>query len=343
MTLGIFFGTIIDRVSRRRLLLIIQSLYLITDLTLGLLVTFGQLQFWHTVIVSLIYGTGSALGMPARSVLMVDVIGHSSLTNATALTRIAMTGMGFVGPAIVALLIEITGIGPFYFLMVAIYALQITSIYMIHVSEAKVSRDESAWRNLVDGLQYHKKRRDITSLQLIALIANMFVFPMVPDLLVPIVAKDILQVGASGYGWLSAVKSLGHLTGSFCVLALGNFRRKGLLTATNSLLWGPILWLFASSTLYPLSLVAMFSFGVVITISMTFVEILLLANSPPQMRGRVMGIRMQVITCEFIGNLIWGPTLSFINPTFAGQINSILFTVAMIGIILWAPSLKKMK
>lgn len=343
MILGVFFGTVIDRVSRRKLLLGIQFMYLITDLTLGLLVTLGQLQFWHTVVVSLIYGTGSAIGMPARSVLMIDIIGRSSLSNATALTRIAMTGMGFVGPAIVALLIDVTGIGPFYFLMVAIYALQIISIYMIRVSETEVSRNESAWKNLIEGLQYHKRRRDITSLQLIALIANMFVFPMVPDLLVPIMAKDILQVGASGYGWLSAAKSLGHLTGSFCVLALGNFRRKGLLTATNSLIWGPILWLFSSSTLYPLSLLAMFSFGIIMTISMTFVEVLLLANSPPQMRGRVMGVRMQVITCEFLGNLIWGPTLSIINPTLAGQINSVLFSLAMIGIILWAPSLKKME
>jgi MFS family permease len=343
MTLGIFFGTIIDRVSRRKLLLVIQSMYLITDLILGLLVTFGQLQFWHTVVVSLIYGTGSAIGMPARSVLMMDIIGHSSLAKATALTRIAMTGMGFVGPAVVAMLVDVIGIGSFYFLMVVIYALQITSIYLIQATETEVSRGESAWKNLVEGLQYHRRRRDIASLQLIALIANMFIFPMVPDLLVPIMAKDILRIGASGYGWLSAAKSLGHLAGSFCVLALSSIRRKGLLTIVNSLFWGPVLWLFSSSTIYPLSLSVMFSLGVIVTLSMTFVEVLLLANSPPQMRGRVMGVRMQVITCEFLGNLIWGPALSIINPMLAGQINSVLFTLAMIGIILWSPSLKRME
>lgn len=343
MILGAFFGTLIDRVSRRKLLVAIQIIYLATDLTMGMLITLGLLQFWHTIVASLIYGFGSAIGMPARSVLMVDIVGKSSLSDATALTRIAMTSMGFVGPAVVAVLIDLIGIGSFYFLMVAIYALEIAMLFFMRVTETRVPRRQSAWKNFVEGLEYHRSRRDITSLQLIALIANMFIFPMVPDLLVPIVAKDFLKIGASGYGWLSAAKSLGHLSGAFCVLALGSFRRKGLLTAVDALLWGPVLWFFAISTSYPLSLVTMFSFGVIMTISMTFVEILLLTNSPPEMRGRVMGVRMQVITCEFIGNLIWGSALGFISAPLVGQINSILFTLSMIVIILWAPSLRKME
>ena len=76
---------------------------------------------------------------------------------------------------------------------------------------------------------------------------------------------------------------------------------------------------------------------------MTFVEVLLLVNSPPEIRGRVMGVRMQVIMCEFLGNLIWGPAMGFISPAMAGGINSILFMFSMLGIIYWAPSLKAME
>jgi hypothetical protein len=165
---------------------------------------------------------------------------------------------------------------------------------------------------------------------------------MVPDLLVPIIAKDILEVGASGYSWLSAAMNFGSLCGSFLVLILGKFKRKGLLTALNSLLWGPALWIFATSTQYSISLIVMFAFGAIIMITMTLIEVLLLTNSPPEMRGRVMGVRMQVIMCEFIMNLVWGPALDFISAPLAGQINSVLFTLSMIGIILWASSLKKM-
>jgi hypothetical protein len=213
----------------------------------------------------------------------------------------------------------------------------------MRVSETIIPTHQSAWKNLKDGLKYHVGRRDISSLQLIALIANIFLFPMIPDLLVPIVAKDVLQIGASGYGWLMAAFSLGLLIGSFCILALANFRRKGLLAAVDSLLWGPTLWLFSNSTWYPLSLLMMFAFGVMMMISMALIEVLLLTNSPPEMRGRVMGIRMQVITCEFISNLIWGVALGLISAPLAGQINSVLFTLSMIGIIVWAPSLKKME
>jgi MFS family permease len=343
MILGAVLGTIVDRVSRRKLLFITQALYIATNLGLGFLVVFGLLEFWHTVVASLIYGFGVTLGMPARSVLTADIVETSSLSDANALMNIAMTSMGFLGPFIVAILINRIGIGTFYFLMVAVYAFGLITLQVISVTEAVTPTHQSAWKNLVEGLQYHKSRRDITSLQLIALIANMFIFPMVPDLLVPIVAKDILKIGASGYGWLSAAQSLGNLTGSLAVLLLGRFSRRGLLTVADTLLWGPLLWLFSSSTMYPLSLTTMFALGFMTIISMTFIDVLLLINSPPQMRGRVMGVRMQVITCEFLGNLIWGPALSVISPATAGQINSVLFTLSMIIIILWAPSLRKME
>jgi hypothetical protein len=251
--------------------------------------------------------------------------------------------MGFLGPTVVAILINRIGIGAFYFFMVAMYIFGLITLRVINVTEDVNPVQQSAWKTLVEGLQYHRSRRDITALQLIALIANMFIFPMVPDLLVPIMAKDILDVGASGYGWLSAAQSLGNLTGSLCILVLGRFGRKGQITVIDALLWGPILWIFATSTVYSLSLSTMFAFGVMTIISMTFIDVLLLINSPSEMRGRVMGVRMQVITCEFLGNLIWGPALSIINPITAGQINSILFMIAMICIILWAPSLRKME
>ncbi len=343
MSLGTFFGIVVDRVSRRRLLMLIQAACLVMDFTLGALITLGQLQYWHTLVASLVYGAENAIGMPARSVLMIDVVGKHSLSDATALTRVSMTSMAFIGPALVAVLVGLTGVGPFYFLMVAIHLTEIASLFLIKVAEEKIPKNESAWKNLVEGLRYHKSRRDITSLQLIALIANMFIFPLVPDLLVPIVAKDVLNVGATGFAWLNAAINLGHLMGSFCVLALSNYARKGWLTAVDSLLWSPLLWLFSVSAWYPLSLVTLFMLGTLTSISMTLVEVLLLVNSPPEIRGRVMGVRMQVITCEFIGNLIWGPALSFISPPLAGLINGGLYMLAMIGIFFWAPSLREMK
>jgi MFS family permease len=343
MILGAVLGTVVDRISRRKLLFLTQAMYIVTDLGLGFLVLSGRLEFWHTVIASLIYGFGVTLGMPARNVLTTDIVETSSLSDANALMNIAMTGMGFLGPTVVAILINRVGISTFYFLMVAVYVFGLITLHVIHVTEVISPVHQSAWKNLVEGLQYHRSRRDIASLQLIALIANMFIFPMVPDLLVPIMAKDVLGVGASGYGWLSSAQSLGNLTGSLCILMLGRYGRKGLLTVVDALLWGPVLWVFATSTVYSLSLSTMFAFGVMTIISMTFIDVLLLINSPSNMRGRVMGVRMQVITCEFLGNLIWGPALSVINPATAGQINSILFTLSMIGIILWAPSLREME
>jgi MFS family permease len=342
MTFGVFLGTLVDRINRQRLLVAIQVVYLATNFSIGMIVMFGQLQFWQIMLASLIYGAGGAIGMPVRSVLTVDVVGRSALSNATALTSIAMTSMGFVGPALVAMLVNIVGIGPFYFFMAALYFLGAITIHLIRVSETRGSKSQSAWKNLIEGLRYHKSRRDITSLQLIALIANIFSLPMVPDLLVPIVAKDILDVGASGYGWLSAAMSLGRLFGSILLLILSRYRRKGLLVTMNSLLWGPALWLFATSTQYGVSLVVMFAFGAIIMITMNLIQVLLLTNSPPEMRGRVMGVRMQVVMCEFIMNLVWGPALGFISAPLAGQINSVMFTLSMIGIMLWAPSLRKM-
>jgi hypothetical protein len=291
----------------------------------------------------LVYGIGSGIAMPSSSVLTIDLVGKQSLSDATAIRRITMTIMGFIGPALIAILINVTGIGPFYFLMGAIYCINVVAISLIKISKSRTPSHQSPLKELLEGLRFHKNNRDVTSLQLIALIANVFIFPMVPDLLVPIIAKDILRVGASGYSWLSAALNFGRLGGALCVLPLGNSKKKGLFTAFNSLLWGPCLWLFSSSKWYPFSLILIFFFGIMMTITITMIEILLLINSPPEMRGRVMGVRSQVVMCEFIMNLVWGPALPIIGASLSGQINSILFTISMIAIIIWAPTLRKMK
>jgi len=167
-------------------------------------------------------------------------------------------------------------------------------------------------------------------------------FGMPYQMLMPVFAEDVLDVGARGLGFLMAAVGLGALAGSFLVASLGDFRHKGLLLFGSVLLFGVTLILFALSTNFYLSLLILLFVGVVNTAYLSINNTLLQINSEDRVRGRVMSIFVMTFGLVGVGVLLVGELAEHLDVSLGVAIGGglvLLFTLAM---ALWRPILRKL-
>ena len=108
--------------------------------------------------------------------------------------------------------------------------------------------------------------------------------------LMPVFARDILKTGPSGLGFLLSVMGVGSLAGILIAGSLSQYERKGLLIIGGSAAYGCFLIFFATSTLLPLSLVALFLMGLSLQLYTITLQSTLQMRVPDELRGRVMGV-----------------------------------------------------
>ena len=107
--------------------------------------------------------------------------------------------------------------------------------------------------------------------------------------MVPVYARDVLKVGAQGFGYLEAAFGVGSLVGSASIAFMGGVRRKGLVIAVAAMTVGGGFVVFGLSIIYVVTLIAQFVIGVGAAFWITNVTTVLQTTVPDEMRGRVMG------------------------------------------------------
>lgn len=315
--LGPAFGAWADRGDKRRLLLVITSTSILYSLILAFLVTTEAVLYWHAIIISLAASLAHGFDYPLRYALTADMVDTRDLSNAVALSTVALDVMAILGPALAGPLIDIIGIGGVCWLLVCIYILNIWSLYMIRgLSQTHQTRTGSLWSNIIEGARYIKGNPPVFALLLLAAAYNQFHFPL-RNALMPVFADKVLNVGASGYGFLLASSGIGALIGALVMAALGNFRFKAWLCIISSAFAGIAAAAFSVSTDYTFSLGIMSFVGAMEAVGMTTIAALLLLLTPGKMQGRVMGMRSFAILHwprAVWPQVLWRKTSAFLWP-----------------------------
>ncbi|MFA7175444.1 MAG: MFS transporter, partial [Kiritimatiellia bacterium] len=99
LLLSLVAGTIADRLPKRKLLVVTQSIQMLLAFALFGLVTANIVQFWHVAIAAACLGMATAFDMPARQAFVVEMVGKEDLGNAIVLNSTMMNGARLVGPA----------------------------------------------------------------------------------------------------------------------------------------------------------------------------------------------------------------------------------------------------
>ncbi len=291
-------GMFADAHDRRRVLLVTQTILMLSAITLGVL-TFTQL-----ISVGMIYGIAAlnaatqAFDGPARQALTPNLVPKEHLTNALSLNNIVHQTAGIVGPAVGGLLIGIAGdqhegifgVGSVYFLnAVSFLAVLIALILIKTPTQQNLGVAHITLDAVAEGIRFVRGSKIILSTMLLDFIATFF---SSATSLLPIFAKDILRVGPSGYGLLTAAQSIGAVIAGVAMARLSYVHRKGRLMLWAVMAYGIATTLYGMSQWFALSLFFLALVGAADTISTIMRNTLRQVITPDHLRGRMTSVNM---------------------------------------------------
>ena len=338
-----FMGVVADRMDRRLLLIIAAVVNLAVAAIMLLLFVSGWLALWHVIALALVSSLTWAMDNPARNALVPDLVEKEHLANAIALNAVAVEMTVVIGPALGGLLIPVFGMGGAYGLITGIFVMDV--VVLLRMKAAKQSTQmvhESPAKSLIGGLKYVWGNHTVLVLLVTAFLLNLLAAPYRYAFL-PLFARYILDAGATGYGMLTAMAGLGALVAGLWVVSLGNVKGKGRLLVWSSLAWPASLLLFALSTSYTLSLAFVFVAGLAQALAWTVIATLILSNTTPSMRGRVMGLRTGVVIALPFGNLLAGAAAERFGAPAAQGAYAVTAIVIMLVIVLLVPRLRRLE
>ena len=285
-----FAGVMADRLDRRALFIVSQTVQAAVFAGVALLVFTDRIELWHILATALADGMLMAVKLPARMTLVLDVAGRENLLKANAANFAAMTTAGITVPLVAGPVVDSFGIGWIYVVMVV--ALVMSGALMVLLrgfGAAGEKRDTSPLADLKEGVRYTLGTPQIRLLILMMLSSE--VFGWSHETMMPVMAGKVLDVGPTGLGYMFSAGSAGALISSLTLSALGEGRNGGRLLVFGYMGFGACLVLFAASPWLPLSLVLLVAaYGSGVLYETTLITILQSAV-PHDMRGREMSIQ----------------------------------------------------
>jgi MFS family permease len=327
---GPFGGAIADRYSRRKVLMITAGLKISVAAGMFFLVTQSDALIWAVMALIGLAGITAAFEMPASQALAVDVVGRRNAANGVALLSVASRAVGAIGALTGGLLIE--SVGPGIVFVIAGLAFAIGGFAVSRVIVVQPGLDvQRAKRGLraVGGF-VGSTFGGIKILLGIPIVATLLTFAMVVEILgftfqtlMPSLAEDVLGVGATGLGALTAMAAIGGLIGSVLITALSDFNRRGLLAIAIIFIYGIGLISLGVSEIFPVSLLIVAVVGIMASSFDALQWTLLMANVPDDMRGRAMGGWIFAIGFGWAGSLELGLIAEVYSVGWALSVNGI--------------------
>jgi MFS family permease len=290
LLLSIFAGVLADRIDLRRLLAATQLAAAAVAAVLAILTSTGVVEFWHVLVLAALSGSAGALATPAFQAVVSTIVDRSAIGNAVALNSAQFNLSRVLGPTIAGLIIAAGSIALAFWANSIGLVLVAFLIFSLPISRASnIARVEaSLWANLVDGVRYVRAERTIALLVLLAAIPALFILNYL--VLMPVFARDILNVGAPGLGLLNASLGVGALSGALGVAFLrpgggsGRLMLAGLGSASVGLI------VFGLSTWLPLSCIALAVLGASQVAYYATTNTLIQVLVAPRLRGRVLSL-----------------------------------------------------
>jgi len=344
----LFGGVVADRLPKRRLLLFTQSFAALQATVLWLLVMTGTVQLWHVYVLAFLLGLTNSLDMPTRQSFVVEMVGQETLPNAIALNSSIFNMARIVGPGIAGLIIARFGESPLFLLNAISFIPVIIGLAMIDINKlhAQPQRNnaspQSALQSIGEGLVYVWKTPAV--LLVIAVIGIVSLFGVNFNVTLPLVATEVLNSGAEGFGFISSTFGLGALIAALW-LAWGNKEPSIIQMLISAISFSITLGLFAISRWYPLSLLLVALTGFAQITFMAIGNTTLQTVTPNYLRGRIMSVYMLVFAGSTpIGNLFTGVLAHLFGISATIVLSAALSLIAAVaGWIKRAPALADME
>lgn len=318
-------GALADAVARRKIVLCTQSLMLFLAVLLAAGVSSGQIQYSHVLLLAFAQGTLIALDLPARQVLVVELVSRAHYPQAMSLNSFSFNLARLVGPALAGVCIALFGMQWAFWLNAATFAPLILSVFAMH--HLKPRPDANPSRGFQAGLRY--AWRTPLARHIFLLLGWVSVFGVNFSTLIPAYAKLQLGLEAQGYGFLMSALGLGALLGSLWQIWSAGARPQRMLRAAVGLGVLHIALALSLPLWAIMGLWALCGFCMVTLLINTNTSLQTLV--PDALRGRVMAVYSMIllgtaplgawITGRLFDTLGGAPVLAFLG------------TVTLLGVI----------
>ncbi|MFT4110029.1 MFS transporter [Propionicimonas sp.] len=316
-----YAGSLADRFSKRRMLMVTQLAQAVIGLTLAGLVLGGGVQLWHVYLLATLLGVAAAFDGPARQAMAPEMVPQTLIPNAVGLNTTSFHSARLIGPAVAGLVIAWWGVGPALLINGISFVAVLIALAMMREDELTPSPRAKAKGSIVAGLRYVKSRPDIILLMFLVFMLGTFGLNF--QITNALMATSVFKVGAEDYGVLSSIMAIGSLAAGLMAARRTQLRLRlimgalalfavacGLLAIAPSYLWYAILLVPAGFT----SLTVMTAANASVQLSTT-----------PVMRGRVMALYQAI----FLGGTPLGaPIIGWIGDVWGPR-----WTVAVGGIM----------
>lgn len=316
-------GALADSYNRRTVIFVTQTVAAFTALALGLLTDFGHISLWHIYVLTALQAVAIAFDGPARQALVPNLVPAKDLPNAFSMTSIAFQTGSIIGPAMSGFAIAFAGQAAVYYINAASFMAVVLALVLIGKVTQTFGKDSRgvSLSSIRDGIRFILNRPIIFSTMILDFIATFFASA---NTLMPIVARDVLQVGVVQYGWLSAAQSVGAVLAALIVSQVQELKRQGLLFMSAVVVFGAATILFGLSRFFVLAWCALAVTGAADAVSTIIRNTIRQIRTPDELRGRMTSVN-QIF---FQG----GPQLGEIEAGLVAQFFGAPFAIVSGGI-----------
>jgi len=331
MVFSLWAGVIADRVDKRKLLIITQSVAMLQAVVLAALTSAGVVTPWMVLGLALVFGVFNAFDLPPRQAFLVEMAGKEDLSNAIALNSAAFNAARVIGPAIAGVLVATVGEQSCFWINAVSYLAVLYSLWRIQVPPREALRGaENTFAYLREGVSYAWRLGPIRNLLLLLGVVAGLGFQYL--ILLPVFTRDILHAGAGVYGLLVSAFGIGSLL-SAAVLTRQLDRwalRRNLLIglASAGIGMGTVAWSRSIPLTTVMGLVS--GFGLILYVAST--NTLIQHTVEDRFRGRVMSLyTLMLIGTAPIGSLFLGS----VAQRFGAPVATTISAITLFGGALW--------
>jgi len=329
---SLFAGVLADRFSKKKILIFTQLVFMLQAIIMTVLTFTGQIQYWHILVLSAVFGLTQTLDMPARQSFFIDLVGTENLTNAISLNSTIVNLARIVGPAVSGILMIKYGIVFCFFTNAVSFIPVIAGIIMIKVPESSSRvRGTHMLADVLDGLRYIKKSE--TLILNVIMMAVVCTFAMNTDVIIPVFAKEVLGRGVNGYTLLLSMAGLGAFLGAIMMAYISKSGVKKSLLLFSGAATAVLQIVTVCSARYSVASLLILAVGFCNLVFINTANSIFQLNSSNEYRGRVMSVYSFLnLGSTPVGNFLSGAVMENVGGdsgfVFCGSV-----TLLLLGLI----------
>nr|WP_293173198.1 MFS transporter [Microcella sp.] len=313
IVLGPYGAMIADRFPRRVTVALIYGVFAMLTTVLAVITLAGVVELWHIVVIAFVIGVMYTVEIPARVVLLSEMVSPANLQNAISVYAIVFWLGGVLGPLISGVIIANAGTG----WSIVVYSMACAgvaaTVALLRVGELRVIPAVAFTRpQFFETVRYARSKPTI--FWPLVLIAFFAVFALPVGVTLSGMAKNVYESGAAGFGLYTSMLALGALIGALVSTRVRSLRlRTVIMTAAMFALLQMLSGFGLSTVVFITLLVAV---GCLRLVYEVVSDSLVQLSCNPMVRGRIVSLYVSVVAG---GQALGGPLLGALSDGLGPQ------------------------